>query len=476
MSEISEATLALYNIDTLAEIDFNKFLDLDIDSVTKELEEILADTKYKIYYKKFSRQGVWFGSIFNVHNVCGKVAKIEYNYGVFHKKKSFVSNNYILFDEIAQKYRIFGAQYLVMMKNMTLRDVKSNIKTILDNEITLNDVIHKKILTDEDFTCLFDYMKTKISECESLLDKDRVELSSIDLTQYIGKDVDYVILELRNKLVKKYDIHDCRYGRFLVEDAYSVDIYSDSTDKVCKINFTDMYIDGQVTKRGYIKRFMPNEKTLQKYFDLPIGEVLEEIRDTIDVRFGAGDCRKKINFFGFNTYGLIVFCSGDEKVKLIKYTDCEGIHTIHKLDEFGNKIIRDKKTTKEISFDKYIGKNVNDVFIEFHEILDDKYKIFNSKHSRDLVKELDIIIYSHDDIVKLIKYCEEGNIINVFDKTHLLADNTQINIHEWIGKNKNDTIIELTEKLGNIENIKIDYKLIENTGEYDSIVKTIEYI
>ena len=71
------------------------------------------------------------------------------------------------------------------------------------------------------------------------LDKslDKVTISNLDLTIYIGKDTDSVLLDLTEKLLEKYKIFDCRQMRWLEAYSHSVDIYSDKDNKVTKIKY-----------------------------------------------------------------------------------------------------------------------------------------------------------------------------------------------------------------------------------------------
>ena len=484
-------------------IDFNQYIDKNLDKVKADLEELLKNTSYKICDCTILRPTYWGGNTINLYGVNNFIAKIEYTYGFCANIKKFHSNQYILFDEIAKQNKIYGPTYTKLMKLLTIEHVKECFKDSLiqkigkilkiknsnngnTDNITLEDVITKRIFTDDEYKKLFNYMLSVIKKYEAENKTEKVELSNLDLTKYIGQNTESVLLELTDRLLEKYKIFDCRQIRFLETYSHSVDIYSDKNNKVTKIEYSDDWDRREVTKKGYIRRVNPNYETLKEFFGLNIDSAISDIIDIITKKYGAGDCRKNSDWFGFNTYGLMVYCDSNNIVKLFIYTDDDGFHTIRPIENPCK-----NKNLCDISLDMYLGKHVNDVFLELTELLDEKYKIINCKNRCITNSKYQVKLYSDkNSIVKVITYIDGDKKLKILKMDKSNYDISSIDLSKYIGEIHSNVITELLDLLDEkyIMNpkdkntkygiwINTELKCIDyDTHECINIVSTIEYI
>lgn len=463
-------------------VDLNQFLDKNLEDVLSKLKFLLKDSKYKINDCTDSRPNFWVPDTINLYAVDKMVAKIEHVYGQWTKLESIYSNKYILFDVIASKYKIYGPTYTKMMKLMTIDHIRNCL--VIKEDITLKDIINTNILKEDEYFTLFNYMLEIINEYDLKQNIKKVEISKIDLTKYIGQNHNEVLLDLTEKLVKKYEIIDCRGAISCVGYSHAVYIYPNIENKVCIIEYVDNGKEEEVTKEGYIKRKTPSFESLKDYFDKPIDDVLLNIRKYINKLYGGGDCRKISSSFGFNTFGLMVYCDSKNIVKLFKYTDGK-MHIVRPNDN-----LRKNKKINDISLDKYIGTHIDDTFLELTELLDEKYIIVNSKHKNYSKSNYTVKLFCNDDnIIKVITYSDGNEDINLVYNTVLSDDILVTDLKNYISKPFTHVFIELVEKFDNKykinpsdkntkKSIFIEQKdiYIESQKNIVSIVSSIQYV
>lgn len=480
-NDANKKNILTENILVEKNIDLNQYLDKNLTDTLSELKFLLKDTTYKINDCTDDRPNFWITNTINLYGVDNMVAKIEHVYGRWTKIESICSNKYILFYEIASKYRIYGPTYTKMMKLMTIEHIRNCL--VIKEDITLKDIINTNVLKEDEYLTLFNYMLKIIKEYDLKQNINRVEISKIDLTKYIGQNYDDVLLDLTENLVEKYEIIDCRGATACVAYAHAVYIYP-KENKVHMIKYVDNFQEEEVTEEGYIKRKTPSFESLKDYFDKPIDDVLFNIRKYIKELYGGYDCRRISSSFGFNTFGLMVYCDSKNIVKLFKFTEGK-MHIIRPTDH----PCKNKKLN-DISFDKYIGTHIDDTFLELTELLDEKYVIVNYKHKNFSNSNYTVKLYSNDDnIVKVITYSDGNDNTKLIYNSGSTDDITTINLNNYISKPYNQVFIELVEKFGNKYKINPTDKntkksiFIEQTEKYleshhnfISIVLSIKYI
>lgn len=458
----------------------NQYLDKNLTDAVSELKILLKDTTYKINDCTETRPNFWMSNTINLYGVDNMVAKIEHVCGA--KIESIYSNKYILFYEIASKYKIYGPIYTKMMKLMTIEHVRNCLA--IKEDITLKDIINTNVLKGNEYLTLFNYMLKIINEYDLKQNINKVEISKIDLTKYIGQNHDDVLLDLTENLVEKYEIIDCRGTTSCVGYAYAVYVYPNMENKVHIIKYVDDYQDEEVTEEGYIKRKKPSFESLKDFFDKSIDDVLLNVRKYIQELYGGGDCRRMSSSFGFNTFGLMAYCDSKNIVKLFKYTDGK-MHVVRSIDH----PCKNKKLN-DISLDKYIGTHVDDTFLELTELLDEKYIIVNSKHQNRSKSNYTVKLYCNDDnIIKVILYSDGNDDTNLIYNSVSIDDITTIDLNNYISKPYNQVFIELVEKFGNKYKINpIDKNTkksisIEQTENFDKlqndfigVVSSIKYV
>jgi hypothetical protein len=461
-------------------IDFNDYLDKELDKVKIELEELLKNTKYEIYDCSKVRPSYWYGLTINLYGVNNFIAKIEYTYGMFVNIKKFYSTKYILFDEIANQNKIYGPNYTKLIKLLRIEHIKECFENLPKLEcVSLEDVTTKRIFTDEEYAKLFEYMSSIIKKYDEENKNNKVEISKLDLTKYIGQDIDLVLLELTEKLLDKYHIFDGRGAICLVAYSHSVYVYANKENKVNKINGSG----SEVTLKGYITRKYPSYKSLKDFFGLNIDTTIQDIRDIIVDIMGVGDCRKESTWFGFNTYGLMTYCDSNNNIKLFEWTNWDGLYSVRPIENPCK-----NKNISDISLNSYIGKHINDVFLELKEELDEKYQIINCICRGSKGTEYEIELHSDENsILKVIKYKDGDKNIKIIKSNQTNCNIQAIDFSNYIGKNPKTVTTELMDLLDekyiinpedeNEKNgiwIHINYSSINN--DYDiMIVSKIEY-
>ena len=463
-------------------IDLNQYLDKNLTSAVSELKFLLKDTTYKINDCTDTKPNFWIPNTINLYSIDNMVAKIEHVYGRWTKIESICSNKYILFYEIASKYGIYGPTYTKMMKLITIEHVRNCL--VIKEDITLKDIINTNVLKEDEYLTLFNYMLKIINEYDLKQNINRVKISKIDLTKYIGQNYDDVLLDLTENLVEKYKIIDCRGAITCVAYAYAVYIYPNK-NKVEKIKYVDGFKnEGEVTEEGYIKRKIPSFESLKDYFDKPIDDVLLNIRKYIKELYGGYDCRRISSSFGFDTFGLMAYCDSKNIVKLFKYTE-EKMHIVRPTDH----PCKNKKLS-DISLNKYIGTHIDDTFLELTKLLDEKYVIVNYKHKNFSKSNYTVKLYCNDDnIIKVITYSDGNDDTNLIYNSLSTDDITTIDLKNYISKPYTQVFIELVEKFGNKYKINPTDKntkksiFIEQTeiyvelrGGFVGIVLSIKYV
>jgi hypothetical protein len=202
--------------------------------------------------------------------------------------------------------------------------------------------------------------------------------------------------------------------------------------------------------------------------------------------YGAGDCRNDSAWFGFNTYGLMVYCDSNDIVKLFKYTNDNGYNIVRPMENPCK-----NKNLCDISLDMYLGKHVNDVFLELTELLDEKHVITNCKNRRITNSKYQVKLHSdNNSIIKVITYTDGDEILKIVKTDKSNYDISSIDLNKYIGENHSNVTTELLDLLDekytiNPQDKNTKYGIWINTKleciNYDTrecanVVSTIEYI
>lgn len=438
----------------IMQIDFNKYLDQNINEVKKNLKTLLHNTCYKIKNCSNREPQCRQGYEINLYGIDDILVKIEHNYYSKHnqfniQQQFFNSNKYILFKDIANENKIYGVNctHLLVLLNMEhvkecfgdlLNSKIDLLKTYTDSknytsveDITKNDIITKKIFTNDEYIKLIDYMKLIIKKDDELNKKQKVEVSELDLTKYIGQNIDVVVFKLSRKLLDKYKIYDCRKLYFAVLYAYNIKVICNTKNIVKKIKYE--YRDNccfEVNERGYFEKFKPSYKSLNVFFGNNINLSFDNIIDTIDNKYNICDCRQgECLFFGYG-HGypsIVVFCDSKNIIKLFKCYESQKITFIRPLFNPCH-----NKTPSDILLDTYLGKHINDVYLELTELLDEKYMVANCRIKNFCKSEHIIMLYCDEDsIVKVIMY-KNNDKIEYFKINRSNLDITEVDLNQFI--------------------------------------------
>lgn len=425
-------------------IDLNSYIDKNIDEATAELTKLLKNTHIVKDCSKHRPNAKPFYGI-NLYGIDKILVEIEYYYN--YKQKNIYSNKYIIFKNIAEQNNYSDIMYTKLNKLLTMEHIKycfgdlliSKINLLLTyknsehyktiNDITLEDITKKKIFTTDEYAKLFNYMSSVIKKYDDNNKIEKVEIYKIDLRKYIGQNIDLVILDLYNQLFDKYRIIDCRYVHAAYGSFFEVCVFCDVDNKVTKIEFKSDKGEGEVTQKGYIKRIKPDYTYLKQFFGFNIDTVLSFISETIDKDIHFYDCRHINNLMGHERDGLMVYCNSNNIVELFEYIDTS-LHIVRPIE----KPCR-FKSLSEISLNTYIGKHIDDVFLELTELLDEKYKVINCKIEDNYSGKNKIKLHCDEKfIVKVITYIDDNDKLKIIKTNNSNYDVAKINVNKYIGQ------------------------------------------
>lgn len=436
----------------LVSVDFNKYIDQDIDMVKKELNKIFEYSKYCVvdstYYRRFTSSS----DIVELFSVEGIVAKIQcknnYSYPItLHSKK------YILINDIASTNKITKLRLTKIIQLMTL----DHIKKCFDNStnthnITLKDVITKRIFSDEEYAKLFKYMDAIVQQYYRENIANRVDVDAINMMEYIDMDIDQVLLSLNEKLLEKYVILDCREDMDLIGYMYAVYVSPNNKNKVDHITVVNGINPDKVFQKMVVEKNDPNQDNLNGFFGLNIENTICKIRNKYS--YGVYDCRienyidyasqgydNKAEFHDEN--GLLVHSNSSNQIKLFEYIVKDQLQTFRPSDVFCK-----NKNLSDVNLNKYIGMHVADVFLELKNELSEKYQIMkfiNRTFDKSLFQ---IKLFSDENsILKVIQYKNGSDFVTTIKENKCGQDITSIDCKKFFNRNYLHVVTELLNLL-----------------------------